>query len=234
MYLNGYGVPFDMSKAIDYLTLASKDIYAINMCYKTATTHDDPGAHFGLSYMYSEGLGVPDSREISAKHLIKLAELGYIPAVYALGNEHIYSFSAVEQDFNKAEELLMRAAEHDYQPSYYALYNLYTSKTNKKSNMKKALFWLKKSANAGDSFSQLKLAAAYEMGEFVDLDLIEAAKWYYIACVQRKSEQKWLDQIKLKMNSAEIERARNSAQEWLKTEVGSAKLFKGELNIPEL
>lgn len=230
MYLNGYGVEQDINKGAQLLEVASKDIYSINMCYKTAARQNDPGGHYGLYFMFKFGWGVPQSDEIARKHLESAAQLGYSEAEYVLGEELKYWSGFGKADIRDAERWFLKAADHHCYPAYTALYHLYRKNPILK-NDKKAVEWLRKACATGDSYNLDLLGWVYAKGEGVEVDPLEAAKWFYLAACQgdrmQKHSQNALDKLMLAMDDRSVSLAVEMANQWITEYAAIASAFKG-------
>lgn len=230
MYLNGYGVEQDINKGAKLLEVASKDIYSINMCYKTASLQNDPGGHYGLYFMFKFGLGVAQSDEIARKHLERAAQAGFLTAEYLFGDELVRLSITSKADIRDGERWLLKAAKRGFSIAYTSLYSLYRMNTSLKDE-ERAVDWLKRACATGDSYNLDLLGWVYAKGEGVEVDPLEAAKWFYLAACQgdrmQKHSQNALDKLVLAMDDRSVSLVVEMANQWITENAASASAFKG-------
>ena len=96
-----------------------------------------------------------------------------------------------------------------------------------------AAVWISKAAQQGDGYAQATLAALYQAGRGVPLDLIQAYKWYQLS--QRSSRTDSSDQLRelaSVMSKGQIADAERMATEWRPAHEGSPA--EGEGSMPDL
>lgn len=103
--------------------------------------------------------------------LKQVADLNYITAVKAMGDSYMKGES-VSKDINEALVYYNKAAElgHDEAQHQIALAYLY-SWGNFPKDIKKAIYWLRKSASQGNSLAIAKLSTIYLSGKIIPRDV---------------------------------------------------------------
>lgn len=165
MYYHGEGVEQSYEKAMGYFNKASakrhaKSLYAVGLMYmkglgvtknvemalryfKHASMQNYPEAHYALALSYIN----IKSYDNAVQSFTKAAELGYIPANYALGliNENRFN------DVDKALTYYKVSADDGHINSQKALGNIYDiGRPSISQNNATAGMWYNKAANSGD------------------------------------------------------------------------------------
>lgn len=100
---------------------------------------DDDGLSFyRLAELYQEGLGVEEDTYQALKWLQQSAKKGYVPAMYALGNEYMWGDQEV-QNIDFAVYWFEKAAEQNHSASILALANFFMAPPRKDILRSKAL-----------------------------------------------------------------------------------------------
>ena len=166
-YLNGLGgLEQDSKQAYDYFTFASDQ--------------GDITAKLRLGLLYLAGEGVPRDYE-KAEELIEFVALKNNPvAQYSLGAA-LFDGEFGVPDQERGMQWLKKAAENDYADAQekYGI-NLYHG-NGAVANKQKGAQWLLKAANSGNLVAMIEVAQIYRIGEGLDINAIEAAKWYIIS-----------------------------------------------------
>lgn len=109
------------------------------------------------------------------------AQLNYTRAlIYYVGK-------GVVQDYAKAIEFFLVAAEHDHEGAKYELAEMYKYGLGVSINYEKAFKWYRSAAEQGHSEAQAELGSMYEYGMGTDSNDAESVKWYLAAAKQGNS-----------------------------------------------
>jgi len=131
---------------------------------------------------------VPDFNELTKRVADKKSVIEY--SAKAL-------YHSLLEEYEKAAENYLKAAELGHIPSQIKIAELYASGKGVAEDLQKSFEWYKKAAEQGDVHSQIILGRCYEEGKIVAKNLNEAAKWFYKA----KEAARESSQINLARNS---------------------------------
>ena len=165
-YLNGWGCQPDTAMAISYLERASDNgnIRAINELGDLYEEQED----FKNAVLYYE-------KGVTLGSLQSYCNLGYC---YQEG-------TGVVLNSQKAFELYMVAADHEYIRGYLMVAQSYMNGMGVEQSFPEAMKWLEKAAEAGNPTAMYYLGAIYEEGEEgVKADLKKAKAWYKKAAAE--------------------------------------------------
>jgi TPR repeat protein len=133
---------------------------------------------------------------LPVKMLQEAAELGFVPAIYALANWHLHG-KGVAKDIKKAVRLLQKAADQEFAPAEYDLAVSYELGKGVQKSTSKAFLYYLKAANHGDVDAQSEVARCFYHGIGVSPNRSKALKWYEKAAEQGDVESaKILDKLK--------------------------------------
>jgi len=193
-------------------------------------------ALYGLSMGEGEHLATDDERRSYIETAVRLgsdeAKSGLATMLmYGWGNK-LYS-----KDYDRAEELLLSLSEYN-SGKLHQVYCLYGMKKDKE----KAFVWKKRDVDTyGHGESANKIARSYLLGEGVEIDRTESAKYLYIKLCQLESDKIRERDIEFieELTDDELGEGRRLAREWVEN-VGLAvaaargKLahFSGEIHDP--
>ena len=150
LYLEGKGVPKDLSEAFKLLLLAANCDY--------------PKAQYNLAHMYFDGvLGITDETE-ALKWYRKAANGNYIPAMFFIASLYENGYK-VSQSPSEAFQWYRKAAELGYAPAQTIIGDMYYSGYGITKNISGAVKWYKKAAAWKYPEAQYKLAKMYYTGE---------------------------------------------------------------------
>lgn len=231
MYGAGLGVGKDINVAVSW--------------YQKAAQQNHPEAAFVLCIAYAKGQGVQADRELSDQWLRKAADLGSINALNGLASIHYrkqefsealawYQKAAAKNDadaqfnigniYNRGKgvpqnepEAIKWFALAAVQNDDRAQYDLGVIHMNRK-DFATGVVWLKKAAEAGNSYAQSDLGRAYFLGSGVAENKAEGFKWVFIATEISRSEydRELKGAMVEEMNDAQIKEGQDMAIEWLK------------------
>ena len=156
--------------------------------YKQAAEKGDINAQADLGQCYLDGAGVEKDIGNAILWYDKAAKQGHMEAQIqywsVLGVCYYYGVHGVDQDDNKAFELLMKSAELEDTYSQYLIGIMYEYGKGVKKNYEKAIKWLEKSANQDEEDAQDELGKMYEMGYGVPINIKKAVELYQKAANQ--------------------------------------------------
>jgi TPR repeat protein len=170
-YLNGEGTPKDEHKAVELFRKASNQLH--------------PAAQNALARMYSNGQGGLEKDVAKAIDLYgKAAAQGLSEAMWNLA--YLYEVGlGVPKDERKAVDLYRQAIRYGHNNARNTLGRMYARGAGGLTkDLRKAFELYQQSADTGDSWGQLLVGYAYQMGEGVTKDLNEATKWYRLCAAQ--------------------------------------------------
>jgi TPR repeat protein len=117
--------------------------------------------------------------DLVKKETAKAAK-GDTGAMRRLGELYYYGVST-PQNFAKANEWLLKAANKGNTDAMILLASLYEDGEGVKKDIAKTIEWLKKATIKGNSEAMVELAGLYDEGEGIPKNLAEAAKYYQMA-----------------------------------------------------
>ena len=129
------------------------------------------------------------------KKLIKRAEEGNAFAQCDLGLCYYYGVEGVEQNYDKAANLLEMAAEKGNTRAQYNLGMCYYNGQGKEQSYEKAVYWLEQAANQKDVDAQFYLGLCYLNGIGVEQNNEKAVHWFKKA--EKKAEKKGYADVQL-------------------------------------
>ncbi|MGH6955033.1 MAG: SEL1-like repeat protein, partial [Caulobacteraceae bacterium] len=135
-----------------------------------------------LSVPYSAAVAKIEAGESGGlTALRKLADQGYAPAQFYLGEAYQDGKAGMKKDPVLSRQWLERAAEGGDRTAMHNLALDYHDGVGGPRNAAVAAEWFRRAADLGLLDSQFNLAAIYEHGDGVSQNLAEAYKWYLIA-----------------------------------------------------
>lgn len=188
-YKYGYGCDADLKLAEKWFALI-KD--------------ESNSARHMLADMYINFDGFEDKKELGISYLEELTERRYIPAVTMLGTL-LFEGRVLEQDFEKAEELLAVAAgENDPEACYqYALLKIYGCENGE--IPEEAFDYMKKAADANHINAERDLGVMYQFGIGTRRNIYEAKLSYEKAASHGDEYAKnWKDYTKKFFNEISV------------------------------
>lgn len=119
-------------------------------------------------------------------------------------------------DFGKAAKLFQALAERGNVQAEFFLGDLYLSGRGVSRDYAQALKWSRAAAEHGSTAAQFTLGTIYELGLGVPQDEVQAYVWYSLSASSgdERATRKG-DQMKLKMNNAQLDEARQRKRAWL-------------------
>jgi len=243
MYQRGQGVKVNYSEALRWYNYAAAqgDIYAAHALgdvyykglgvkknsvtalywYKRAAKKGHVKSMVAIAKMYEILDGGKNKGPADAIIWYKkAANKGSAEAMHWLGN--LYEMGiGTKQNFRKAVKWYKKAGEENgFIPSLLSLARLYESGKGVPLNLEKASNIYKRMAELGDAESQFNLGRFYKNGLYVEVNLIEAYKWFSLAARGLSNSEMKADAIVARIEIAnelseeDLTRARNLANEW--------------------
>ena len=123
--------------------------------------------------------------------LKKSADQYFVPAQFALFLAYEEG-TGVEQDSQKAFDLLIQLAFQDYMPAQLILSIWYEEGHTIERSLEWALYWRRKSAEEGLKYAQYRFALNYLYGEGVPQDSGKAFDWMYRSAQQGHLEAQYM------------------------------------------
>ena len=197
----------------DSIPVLKKDIG--NPELRAAVQRGDPSALYEVGRRYTEGFGVARNLAEAAKWYQYSAERGFGPAQFRLG--HIYEKAqGVEMDIARAVTWYEKAAE---QGNIKAMHNfaffMATGIPGYAPEAKKAAIWFRVAAEHGIRDSQVNLGIFYSKGIGVDVDFVEAYKWFTLAAkAGDPAASSQSDQLAKSMRPEELEKGKAIIANW--------------------
>lgn len=163
------------------------DFYNNKQDYTSALTFYMKGAElqdgnsaYKVACLYSNGLGVTQSKQACLTWLNKATEYNSSDALWSLGFSYYIGdvYLNIERDIHKAVSYLERAAAQGVSNAALILGEIYLFGVEIQKNNKEAMKWCKIAADMQNSEACLYIAHMYNGGKGVTKDLNEAMRWY--------------------------------------------------------
>ena len=166
VFYNGFGVPEDISVAIEWLTKAAEQGHVI--------------AQNRLGILFDRGEEVEENQEKAVYWYRNSAEGGYHWGQYNLGHHYYYGIG-VEKDEAQAVFWFKKSANQGNSWSQDMLGDCYEYGRGVGKDLREAVMWYHKSAEGGYHWGELNLGNCYYNGDGVEKDYVQAIKWFYRA-----------------------------------------------------
>lgn len=204
-YSDGNGVPKDMVQAASW--------------YRTAADQGNATAQEALALLYDRGMGVPMDAVQATSWYRKAAEQGRASAQLTLGLRYEMN-KGVRQDFKQAAFWFRKAADQGNASAQYFLASQYTYSGPQHigQDYAQAAFWYRKAAEQGMEAAMSGLGHAYERGEGIPVDRVEALKWYLLSGKMSPLGQRgsfFGDRLAKSLTAQQVAEAQKRADAWL-------------------
>lgn len=113
-----------------------------------------------------------------------LAEKGNVIALKLMGDYYFGALGGEAQDYEKAMEYYMQAADYDYAPAQAQIALMYQDGCGVEVDYAMAMEWNNRAAQQGNPQGQAQIGYLYHMGLGVTQNLDEAGRWYSRAADQ--------------------------------------------------
>ncbi|MDH4283749.1 MAG: sel1 repeat family protein [Gallionellaceae bacterium] len=238
MYANGEGTPQNHPEAVKWLRnpaeqghieaqFALAELYVSGkgvirnpeeaaVWYLKAAEQGHEAAQHKLGVMYAEGLGIRYDPITAEKWLIKAAERGNANMQFNLA-ERYANGQGVRFDPGKAEMWYRSAAMHGNPDMQFYLGRLYREQGYLvRRDPDEAMVWLTKAAENGHAASKLSLGVMYFNGDGIQVDMVQAHKWFTLAAAS--GPEKWRSSkiIYIAEDKEFMEKLKNEANNYLK------------------
>ena len=110
--------------------------------------------------------------------LQKLADAGNLAAVKLMGDLYLDGKGGLPQDYAKAMETYMIAADEDYADAQAQIGYMYQNALGVPADYAKAMEWNNRAAQQGNAQGQAQIGYLYQNGLGVTQNLDEAGRWY--------------------------------------------------------
>ena len=110
--------------------------------------------------------------------LEKMVDAGNLAALKLLGDLYLDGKGGVQQDYAKALDYYMQAAEEDYAPAQAQLGYIYQNALGVSADYAQAMEWNNRAAMQGNAQGQAQIGYLYQNGLGVTQNLDEAGRWY--------------------------------------------------------
>ncbi len=138
------------------------DLRAVS-CYRRSADAGYAPAQFHLGVCYYNGQGVKVDKAEAAKWYAEAAEQGYAPAQFTLGKHYVQVMNGVENDPERGEVWLTRAAEQGLIKAINFLADLYHNRGTNDAD-KVAAMWYTRAVEAGDLYATKQLSSYHLTG----------------------------------------------------------------------
>ena len=108
----------------------------------------------------------------------KLSDAGNLAATKLLGDLYLDGKGGLTQDYAKALETYMIAADEDYAPAQAQVGYIYQNALGVPADYAKAMEWNNRAAMQGNPEGQAQIGYLYQNGLGVTQNLDEAGRWY--------------------------------------------------------
>ena len=116
--------------------------------------------------------------------IMALAEKGNVIALKLMGDYYFGALGGEEQDYEKAMDYYMQAADYDYAPAQAQIALMYQDGCGVEVDYAMAMEWNNRAAQQGNPQGQAQIGYLYHMGLGVTQNLDEAGRWYARAADQ--------------------------------------------------
>ncbi len=178
---------------------------------------------------------VTEARDLASdderrEYIENAVKLGSDEAKCSLARMLMYGWGSdlYEEDYDKAEELLLSISDFNSSGLLHMLYCLYSLKNDDKN----AFIWKKREADTyGDSWATNYIADAYIEGNGIEKNLNKAAKYLYINLCQNKQESFEETDLELleQLSNDELNAGRLLAKEWIEHKGVAIAAARGRL-----
>jgi len=110
--------------------------------------------------------------------LQRLADAGNLQAMKLLGDLYLDGKGGLQQDYARALETYMRAADEDYADAEAQIGYMYQNALGVQADYAKAMEWNNRAAQQGNAQGQAQIGYLYQNGLGVTQNLDEAGRWY--------------------------------------------------------
>jgi TPR repeat protein len=142
--------------------------------FEAAATNGCAEAHYRLGLLKGN---IRNEWEVAFEHFQVAANQNYIPALGALGVQHL-SGSGVDKDEAQGLRLLQQASQLGDPVADYHLSQIYLKGTVLPKDEARGLDLLKRSASCGDPNALYQLGILFSKGSFVEKDISQAVDYF--------------------------------------------------------
>ena len=198
MLADGQGIEKDRVKAANFFESAAAKKHAL--------------ANYNLALLFLKGDGKPENPHRALLHMRYAAESGVVTAQYDLGTLYATGTGTEANAFEAAKWIgKAAAAGHSEAQVDYAV--ILFRGHGVPPDPKRGAEFFRLAADKGLATAQNRLARCYVHGAGVELSLMEAAKWNFIARAGG-IEDEVLDKLLTKLSRADRAKAQAAAEQW--------------------
>ncbi len=154
----------------------AKDYNHAKQLFERGVTLGNAECMYMLSWIFSNGDGVPEDDALALSLVTKAANAGYPLAMSSLGYRYQQGEN-LPRDFKQAEFWYKKAGEAGEFQAYQSLGYLYGGFPDGPTDYKVAMLWYKKAAEHNIGMAFYAIGMLYEFGNGVPVDHAEAVKW---------------------------------------------------------
>jgi len=181
---------------------------------RQAAAAGDASAQFEIASRFAEGKGVAQDHKRAFEWYERAAMRGLAQAQFRLA-AYFERGIGVEADRERAKIWYRRAADQGHVRAMHNLGVLIVSGRDTQADFAAAAGWFLQAAERGLADSQFNLAVLHENGRGVPKDMLEAYKWFALAArAGDPASAHRLEQIKTRMEPAELEAAEKKVAAW--------------------
>jgi uncharacterized protein len=190
-----------------------KDFAAAARMFETAAAHKHPLANYNLALLFLRGEGKPENPYRAFGHMLFAAEAGVAAAQYDLGTLYATGTGVDPPNAFEAAKWIGKAAAAGHTEAQVAYAVMLFRGHGVPPDAKHGAQLFRAAAEKGVGIAQNRLARCYANGAGVEMDLVEAAKWYLISKAAAGPDDN-LDKLVAKLSKADRLKAEKAADEW--------------------
>ncbi|MEQ8194324.1 MAG: tetratricopeptide repeat protein [Rhodospirillales bacterium] len=146
----------------------------------------DAQAQFDLAHLYETGKGVARDGKAAAAWYQRAAQQGMVRAQFALGQLYDKGEAVTADPLRAIRWYELSIRQGNLADAKFAIGLLYYRGRGVLKDFNEAVSWFRRAANQGHPCAQFLMGGVYEAGSAVDLDRVEAYKWYTLAIPGRQ------------------------------------------------
>lgn len=201
-----YGLMLAEGQGID------QDRVAAGRYFEAAAMKKHPLANYNLALLFLRGDGKPENPHRALMHMRFAAESGVVAAQYDLGTMYATGQGTDANAFEAAKWIGKAAAAGNVEAQIDYAVMLFRGH-GVPVDTKRGADYFRQAAEKGAATAQNRLARCYAHGAGVELSLVEAAKWNFIAKAGGIDDAV-LDKMLAKLSRADRTKAQAAAEQW--------------------
>lgn len=190
--------------------------------FEMAALKGHPQANYNLALLFLKGQGKTENPVRAYRHMLFAAERSVPEAQYDVGTLYMTGTGTEPNAFEGAKWIgrAARTGHPEAEIEYAIILFKVDADPNDKEQVARQLAaqidgfkLLRKSAERGNPIGQNRLARCYANGVGSEMNLVEAAKWNFIAR-EGGIEDAALDKLLARLSKADRDKAQRAAEEW--------------------